>query len=96
MSILRTPLQGRPRQVLSGGQTMKCTQIGLEDQARALAGLPAPTVYASVELSGMCRDLGGVLRQEVSRGDSNGERPGGSENAKTPSEEGVSSFLVTD
>jgi hypothetical protein len=36
------------------------------------------------------------VRQKVSRADSNPDREGASENAKTPSEEGVSSFLVTD
>ena len=36
------------------------------------------------------------MRQKVSRGDSNGDSGGTFENEKTPSEEGVSSFLVTD
>jgi hypothetical protein len=65
-------MQERPRQVLSGGQTMKCTQIGLEDQARALAGLPEHKEYAYAELSGIRWVSGGVMRQKVSRADSNG------------------------
>jgi hypothetical protein len=67
---------------------MKCTQIGLEDQARALAGLPEHKEYAYAELSGIRRVSGGVMRQEVSRADSNGDPKSGPEHQKTPSENG--------
>ena len=73
-------------------QTAKYTDIGTRARAEALAGLPAPNASQSVELSGMCRDSGGVQSQGVSPAVSEGEP----ENEKTPSGEGVSSFLVTD
>lgn len=76
-------------------QTAKYTHIGIEDQAEALAGLPSPNAFQSVEMSGMRRDSGGVLGQEVSAGVSDaepGERP---ENEKTPSGEGVFSCCVS-
>ncbi len=65
-------------------------------RAEALAGLHYPKTCEPVELSEIRRVSGGVGRQKVSRADSNGDREGASENEKTPSEEGVSSFLVTD
>ena len=77
-------------------QTAKYTHIGMTARATALAGLQYPKGSAAVELSEMCRDSGGVLGQEVSRADSDGDRYGVSKNDETPSEEGVSSFLVTD
>ena len=75
---------------------MKCTHIGLEDQAAALAGPPAHKGYAYAELSGIRRVSGGVLRHKVSRADGNGDPKSGPEHGKTPSEKGVSSLLVTD
>ena len=74
-------------------QTAKYTHIGMPARASALAGLQYPKTYLPVELSGMCRDSGGVLRQKVSRADSKGDSDGTSEHEKTPSGEGVSSFL---
>jgi hypothetical protein len=74
-------------------QTAKYTHIGMRARADALGNLPAPKLYASVELSGMCRDSGGVLGQEVSADVSDAEREEEPENEKTPSGEGVSSFL---
>jgi hypothetical protein len=74
-------------------------RVGPQSRADPLdmpdGSLARHTKCASVELTGMCRDSGGVLRQGVSRDDSNGERLGGSENAKTLSGEAVSSFPVT-
>ena len=67
----------------------------LEDQVRALAGLPAPTAYACVELSEMRREWRGVLGSEVSAGDSSRNSGVMMENERTPSGEGVSSLLVT-
>ncbi len=77
-------------------QTAKYTHIGMRARATALAGLQYPKTCEPVELSGIRRVSGGVVRQEVSRADSNGDRDGASGNEKTPSEEGVSSFPVTD
>jgi hypothetical protein len=77
-------------------QTAKYTHIGMRARAEALAGPQYPKTCEPVELSEIRRFSGGVVRQKVSRADSNGDREGASENEKTPSEEGVSSFLVTD
>jgi hypothetical protein len=77
-------------------QTAKYTHIGMRARAEALAGLQYPKTCEPVELSEIRRVSGGVVRQKVSRADSNGDRNGASENEKTPSVEGVSSFLVTD
>jgi hypothetical protein len=49
---------------------MKRAHIDLEDQARALAGLPDYKEYAYAELSGIRRVSGGVMRQKVSLADS--------------------------
>jgi hypothetical protein len=75
---------------------MKRAHIDLEDQARALAGLPERKEYAYVELLGIRRVSGGVMRQKVSRAESNGDPKSGPEHEKTPSEKGVSSLVVTD
>ena len=77
-------------------QTAKYTHIGMEDRAEALAGLPVPKSSAFVELSEIRRVSGGVLGQELSPCVSNGTSGVIQENEKTPSVEGVSSFLVTD
>jgi hypothetical protein len=76
-------------------QTSKYTHIGMEERAEALAGLPAPKPCAFPELSEIRRERGGVLGQEVSVGDSNRMSGVALKNEKTPSGEGVSSFLVT-
>jgi hypothetical protein len=65
-------------------------------RAEVLAGLNYPKTCKSVELAGIRPDLGGGVRQEHSAGDSDGDRKGEPENEKTPSEEGVSSFLAID
>ncbi len=77
-------------------QTAKYTHIGMPARASALAGLQYPKTYLPVELSGMCRDSGGVLRRKVSADVRNSDREGKTKNDETPSEEEVSSFLVTD
>jgi hypothetical protein len=61
ISILRIPLREQPRQVLFDVQTMKRAHVDLEDQARALAGLPDHKEYAYPELSGIRRVSGGVM-----------------------------------
>jgi len=76
-------------------QTAKYTHIGMKDRAKALGNLVAPNTSESVELSGMCRDSGGVSGQELSAGDSEGGRSDDPENEKTPSGEGVSSCCVS-
>jgi hypothetical protein len=75
---------------------MKYTHIGLQDQADALAGLPFPRVCTNADWMVIGRVSGGVLGQEVSADVSKGGREGKTKSDKTPSEEGVSSFLVTD
>jgi site-specific recombinase XerD len=77
-------------------QTAKYTHIGMRARVEALAGLQYPKTCEIVELSEIRRVSGGVVRQKVSRADSYGDREGGSENEKTPSREGVSSFPVAD
>jgi Phage integrase family len=77
-------------------QTAKYTHIGMEDRAKALAGLPAPKSYAFVELSEIRRVSGGALSQELSPDDSDDDPDDDPGNEKTPSGEGVSSSLVTD
>jgi hypothetical protein len=77
-------------------QTAKYTHIGMRARAEVLAGLQYPKRCESIDLSEIRRVSGGVMRQEVSRVDSNGDRKSGPENEKTPSEGGFSSFLVTD
>ena len=57
-------------------QTAKHTHIGIRAHGPWL-GCNITKKSASIELSGMCRDSGGVLRQEVSRGDSNGDARAG-------------------
>ena len=96
ISILRTSLREQPRHVLFDLQTMKRARIDLEDQSRALAGLPERKEDAYAELSGIRRVSGGVMRQKVSRAESNGDPTSGPEHEKTPSENGVSSLLVTE
>jgi hypothetical protein len=46
-------------------QTAKCTHIGMQARADALAGLVTLDTSESVELSEMCRVSGGVLGQKV-------------------------------
>ena len=77
-------------------QTAKYTHIGMRARAEALGNLPAPDLYAYVELSGIYRDSGGVLGHEVSPGVSEGAPEQVPEDEKTPSQEGVSSPRVTD
>ena len=72
-------------------QTAKYTHIGMEDRAKALAGLPAPKSYAFVELSEIRRVSGGALSQELSPDDSDDDPDDDPGNEKTPSGEGVSS-----
>jgi len=67
---------------------MKRAHIDLEDQARALAGSPDHKECAYAELSGIRRVSCGVMRQKVSRADSNGDPKSGPEHEKTPSEKG--------
>jgi hypothetical protein len=73
--------------------TMKYTHIGLDDQAEALAGLPAPFASKISGGSGIGRVSGGALGQELSASGSEGDLDDPPENEKTPSEEGVSSLL---
>jgi hypothetical protein len=75
--------------------TMKYTHIGLDDQAKVLAGLPAPFASKISGGSGIGRDSGGALRQELSADDSDDDDDDLSGNEKTPSLEGVSSLLGT-
>src|SRR5262249_36217064 len=77
-------------------QTANYAHIGMRARAEALSGLPSPNAFQSVEMSGMCRDSGGVAGQEVSAGVSDAEPGPQPENEKAPSGEGVSSSLVTD
>jgi hypothetical protein len=46
----------------------------MEDRAEALGNLPAPKLYASVELSGICRVWGGALSQELSSDDNDDDQ----------------------
>jgi hypothetical protein len=76
-------------------QTMKYTHIGLEDQAQALSGLPAP--FASAARDGLHYGCisGGVLSQELSPGDTaraTSRQPG---NEQAPAMPGFASSLVT-
>jgi integrase len=76
-------------------QTMKYTHIGLEDQAQALAGLPAP--FASAVRDGLQYGCisGGALSQELSPGGTaraTSSQPG---NEQTPVVPGFASSLVT-
>jgi hypothetical protein len=84
MSILPAPLREQPRQVLFGGQTMKCTHIGLEDQAKALAGLPAPFALAASDWLRIGRASGGALGHGMSPNVSGGIGRHGRENDKRP------------
>jgi hypothetical protein len=68
----------------------------MEDRAKALAGLPAPKTYQSVEMSDICRKRGGVLSQKLSPDDSDDDPNGGGGNEKTPSWKEVSSSGVTE
>jgi integrase-like protein len=77
-------------------QTARYVHIGMEDRAEALAGLPAPKTYQSVELSGICRVWGGALSQELSSDDSDDDPDDDPENDKTPCGKGVLSSGVTD
>jgi hypothetical protein len=81
-------LREQPRQVLFDAPTMKCAHIDLEDQARALAGLPDHKECAYVELSGIHRVSGDFMRQKVSRADSKGDPKSGPESEKNPFREG--------
>jgi site-specific recombinase XerD len=76
-------------------QTMKYTHIGLEDQAQALAGLPAP--FASADPDGLhygCNS-GGALGQELSPDDSRDNRSDSPENEQAPAGPGLASSVVT-
>jgi hypothetical protein len=77
-------------------QTAKYTHIGMRAGAGALRNLRAPNLYPPVELSGMCRDSGGVLGQELSSDDSDDDPDDHPENEKTPCGKGVSSSGVTE
>jgi hypothetical protein len=67
----------------------------MEDRAEALAGLPAPKTYQSVEMSGICRKRGVLLSQELSPDDSDDDPNCGGGNEKTPSWKGISASRVT-
>jgi site-specific recombinase XerD len=75
-------------------QTMKYTHIGLEDQAQALAGLPAP--FASAASDGLrigCAP-GGVLGQGMSPGVSGDVSSDGPSNEQAPAGPGLASLVV--
>jgi hypothetical protein len=72
---------------------MKCTHIGLDDQAPALPGLAAHKEYACVELSEIRREWGGVLGREVSAGDSRRNSGVMLENEKPLPGEGFRGFM---
>jgi integrase len=71
--------------------TMKYTHIRLDDQASALAGLPSPVASTIGNGSGIGRESGGAVCQELSAADSEADVDEEPENEKTPSWEGVSS-----
>jgi len=62
--------------------TMKYTHIGLQDQADTLAGLPLTKGCTNADWTGIGRISGGVLGQEVSAGDSEGDCEDEPENEK--------------
>jgi site-specific recombinase XerD len=73
--------------------TMKYIHIGLDDQAAALAGLPAPYPSKIDGGSGIGRESGSVASQKLSADVSDEDGIDVLENEKTPSWEGVSSVL---
>jgi site-specific recombinase XerD len=75
--------------------TMKYTHIGLEDQADALAGLPAPNTCKNADWLGIGWDSGGAQRQEGSPDDTDGPGGGGSQNEQAPPGAGLASSAVT-
>jgi site-specific recombinase XerD len=72
--------------------TMRYTHIGLEDQAAALAGLPAPSTSRNVDRLGIGWDSGGASCQETTSDGTSGAGNEGSENEQTPAEAGVASL----
>ena len=72
--------------------TMKYTHIGLEDQARALAALPAPGT--TWQRSGSAPGVSGRHSSTSADANDSGVSPPG--NDETPSGEGVSSSVVSD
>jgi site-specific recombinase XerD len=75
--------------------TMKYTHIGLEDQAEALAGLPAPNTCKNADWLGIGWKNGGAGGHSGSPDDT-GPRPGGSPiNEQSPAGAGLASSSVT-
>ncbi|MFM7592677.1 MAG: hypothetical protein ACKO85_12900, partial [Isosphaeraceae bacterium] len=71
--------------------TMKYTHIGLDDQAKALSGLPVPLRTPSEKWSEMGREIGGASCQSMAADGKSENRTEDSTNAATPSIEGVAS-----
>src|SRR5262249_60839475 len=67
---------------------------GLKDQADALAGLPIPNAYRSVDGLGIGWDSGGAQGQEESPDDPDGPGGGGSQNEQAPAGPGLASSVV--
>ena len=76
-------------------QTMKYTHIGLEDQAEALAGLPAPFALAASDWLRIGCASGGVLGHGMSPDVSGGIGRRGRANEQTPAGPGLASPVVT-
>ena len=74
--------------------TMKYTHIGLDDQAKALSGLPVPLRTPSEKWSEMGRESGGASCQSLTTDGTWDNRTKDSTNDATPSFEGVASSDV--
>jgi site-specific recombinase XerC len=75
--------------------TMKYTHIGLDDQAKALSGLPVPLRSPSEKWSEMGRELGGTSCQSMAEDGNCDNLTEDSMNDATPLLEGVASSEVT-